>query len=167
MSDDKDKIVVSTVGGEEITTYDIENDLEDEDVECEEADPTAITGVGGTLPSFGATRGGIKYPTFASGGVITTAVPGPGGTYWGTSPSTTTVPVPTTTKKSRMVNLPPKFTEKVLVAFIDEENEDDESNVVWAANLHPDLIEMVSEDGQLYLTIKLSMEDVYGNRKAD
>lgn len=68
-------------------------------------------------------------------------------------------------KKKRVVSLPPRFTRKVLLAFIDEDNPDDSTNVVWAANLEPDVIEMSNSDGETYLTITLSLEDVYGNLK--
>lgn len=53
----------------------------------------------------------------------------------------------------------------MLLAFIDEDNPDDSTNVVWAANLEPDVIEMSNSDGETYLTITLSLEDVYGNLK--
>lgn len=101
------------------------------------------TGISSFPPSPTVPRGGVKTPMMG---------------HTDESPSK---------KKKRMVNLPPRFTEKVLIAFIDEENPDDESNVIWAANLEPDFIEMVHDGEDTYLQIKLSMEDVYGNRLAE
>lgn len=66
-------------------------------------------------------------------------------------------------KEGKIVRLPSRFTKKVLVAFVDEDNPDEASNIVWAANLEPEMIEMVNKDGETYLNIKLSLEDVYGN----
>ena len=113
---------------------------------------------------------------FASGGFIGT---GPG--YPHTAPLPSTFPWPTTTgtgttfgpatpaapaKKSlkdRMVRLPQRFTEKVLLAFLDEDEPDAKKDVVWAANLKVERVEMTLEGGETKLVVVLSMEDHYDN----
>lgn len=120
-------------------------------------------------------HGGAESPTTLTGVVsgrsVISAV-GPSGvahSVWPSTAGTTSTSGSTTTssyrpvKKKKLVNLPSRFTKKVLVAFVDEENPDNSTNVVWAANLEPDLIEMTNRDGEAYLTITLSLEDVYGN----
>jgi hypothetical protein len=67
----------------------------------------------------------------------------------------------------KMVNLPPKFTKKILVAIIDPDEEDEMKNVIWAAQLEPVNWEVRSDgtDGRLF--IEFSLEDVHGNLEED
>ena len=63
------------------------------------------------------------------------------------------------------VGLPGRFTQKVLIAFIDESNPDDSTNVLWAANLHPEHVEITGDGRKVKLNLTLSMEDIYGNTR--
>lgn len=129
----------------------------------------------GVVPASARTSGPGWAPSGTSPSIYRTST--------GLPPTVTTSPAPMTMKKTsttggysiavdpedepkkkrRIVKLPPKFTEKILLAFIDEENPDEETNVIWAANLEPDTIEMTRDEFGTYLNIRLSLEDVYGN----
>lgn len=141
-----------------------------------------------SIPTVGASRGGIRYAeelepepvttrSFTGSGVSVTS--GSTTPSWvsppfaptTTGPFTTSSPVspstwePLRTKKVRrkLVRFPSRFTSKVLLAFLDPDSPE-EKNIVWAANLMPENIELVSDsDGSARLHITLSLEDVYDN----
>jgi hypothetical protein len=58
--------------------------------------------------------------------------------------------------------MPSKFTPKVLLAFL-EENEGMEDGLVWAAHLLAEHFEMRLEDGEIRLVMEFSLRDHYGN----
>lgn len=114
---------------------------------------------------------GSGYPV-TSGSIVSGSA---GWTSIGSSPSyppytsTTLGPFTAGTAKKvvrKIVRLPSQFTDKVLIAFLDP-SVPEEKNVVWAANLQPERIEIVSEDGEMKLHLTLSLEDVYGNLGED
>lgn len=89
--------------------------------------------------------------------------PGTGTMVWPTSPPATPAAAPK--KKAAQVPLPSKFTEKVLVAFLEErEGMDDE--LVWAAHLLSEHFEMRLEDGEIRLVLEFSLRDHYDNNPA-
>lgn len=118
--------------------------------------------------SMSTTSGGSM---FGPGGIYTSPPFAPTTTTTTTSPWGTPLPAvppdPAKSKKNRFVRLPPRFTEKVLVAFVDEDDPDAATNVVWAAHLRPAAIELNSETGEMELVIRFSMEDHYDNNPED
>jgi hypothetical protein len=70
-------------------------------------------------------------------------------------------------KRKKAVRLPRRFTSKVLLAFLNEEESDSEKDVEWAANLAVERVEMTLENGETKLVVVLSMEDIYGNNPED
>ncbi len=129
------------------------------------ADPTSrrITASHGHLYSSGGIVGSPPGYTTTTG---TSSTP-----HW--IPSTfPMVPAPTTpaakkSSKDRFVRLPSRFTKKMLLAILDEEVEDGEDDVIWAANLMPEEFELRLEDGELKLHISFSLEDHYGNNDTE
>lgn len=107
--------------------------------------------------SVSAATGSIYAPsttsgrTYATGGVIG----GPGS--WASAKSS----------KKRFVRMPPRFTDKVLVGFIDPEEKDPSKDVTWAANLPLIDAEMSMREGKMELVLTLSLEDIYGNNPKD
>lgn len=110
-----------------------------------------------TTENYGFTGSAVASSSgsYGMGGIYTSPPFAP------TYPSTTTYPITTTTaatpaKALGKVSLPPKFTQKVLVAFMEGEEDD----IVWAKKLQAENISIES-DGQIILTLRL--EDFYDN----
>lgn len=142
----------------------------DEPEETKE-DPAAMTGgMGVAASSPGYAAGGVisstgthglkisgsgtwSSPTVFTGGTITTGTISSGS-------FTTPVPAP------KNVDSPPRFTKKILVAFVDENEEDDEKNIVWAKNLKLQHGKITFDEfGNAVLHLELDLKDVYGNEE--
>lgn len=143
----------------------------DEDVkDIAEATVRGMTGGMGVAASLpGYTTGGITHThTPSTGGIIGPPYPGFSG-YPPTSPSSGSIwATPKTAPADKTVDLPKKVTKKVLIAFVDDDG--DEDTIVWAANL--ELVEVQMElTAEKYddptINLKLSLRDVYGNREED
>jgi hypothetical protein len=117
----------------------------------------SVTSGGGLFGPGGITTS----PPFAPYPSTTTTTTG-----WGTT-LPATPPEKTKSKKNKHVRLPPRFTQKVLLAFVDEDDPDETTNVIWAAHLTPEQIEMRLEDGELRLHIDFSLEDHHDNNPED
>lgn len=67
-------------------------------------------------------------------------------------------------KQPKLVGLPPRFTDKILLAILDQENGDGEDTAIWAAKLKPINVSInFDDDGTGRLAIELSLIDVYKN----
>lgn len=165
---------------ERLTSDVVKNELQEEAVEDMVEDDSDDEKRVEELPigalSSDTETGVLKAMTGVVGGTPTWTTVGtaPGGGFITTHPSTTTWPTPaipgypsTTGPKSKRrstVRLPSRFTEKVLLAFLEEDQSEDEKNdVVWAANLAVERVEMTLENGETKLVVVLSLEDKYGN----
>lgn len=160
--------------------------LAQDDSEPTEADePTTLVGTMTAETAAVAAPSGHGHTTsvYAPGGMITShshtgSSITPSGPLWGT---TTTSPtwvtpapampkgVPTSAakpKKVEQVPMPPKFTEKVLIAFL-EEQEGMEDKLVWAAHLLAQHFEMRLEDGEIRLVMEFSLRDHYDNNPSE
>lgn len=133
----------------------IEDTSDDESITTID-DPTEVSSI-----SVGTSSG----TTYLSGGMLSS----PGYVF----PATATTrggmlyPTESPNKRRKTVPLPSRFTEKILLAFIDENDPDNDTNVLWAAHLKPEFIEMTSEHGETFLKLTLSLEDVYGTDNKD
>lgn len=104
--------------------------------------------------------------TLGGGGMVYTTTTGTSTSPWATGgmlgPTTPTKPAKS--KKNRFVRFPARFTQKVLLAFLDPDEKDSSKDVVWAANLPVIDIELtMSDEGRQELVITLSLEDKYDN----
>lgn len=138
-------------------------EVEDEDIETTEAPSiSAMTGVvpppplatGGPIVGGGGPPVSPRTPVYVSGGA---------GGYG----SSTTLGTSTPKKMTRNVLLPPKTTRKVLVAFLDEK-EGEEDTIVWAAHLllQDVSINMDEDPGSPdYMSMTFHLKDHYGNNK--
>lgn len=135
---------------------------EPKEPECSEDEeesegPEAKTFTGSAYPSVA--RGGITY-----GPTVPSSVSG----VWSTAPTTWTTTGSSGIKlpaKIPSVSVPPKLTDKILVAFIDPDNEEE---IVWAAHLKPkDIsIQLYSDpEDEPRMTIEFSLVDHYDNTK--
>lgn len=150
-------------------------EVETEEANTEAEGPATLTGSSVHAASVAASSG--THGGFASGGMVHTS----GGwttPSWATYPSTgtgtswggTLTPPPSSAKKPssrKMVNLPPRFTKKVLVAVIDPDEEDEMKNVIWAAQLVPISWEIRADGADGRLVVEFSLEDVHGNLEED
>jgi hypothetical protein len=126
----------------------------------EEAEPATMIGAvtpGTIVSSTGMT---ISSGGWSTGGITYSPKPAP-------STGTTTVYHPSAAKKkSLMVDLPKRVTKKVLIAFIDEDEEDPEENIVWAANLLLEDIDIAFDSmGEGRMTLNVLLRDHYGNKE--
>lgn len=114
--------------------------------------------------------------TFTGGGGMVTT----GG--WGTTlgpgwPTTTTTTLPGMTGvvspptiKRKIVSLPTEVTEKILLAFLDPNEEDEEKNVRWAKILKVKDVDIdisLNPHDESVITIQLSLGDWYGNEDSE
>lgn len=130
--------------------------------------PTTLTGSSVYTASVAAssgTHGGS--PGFTSGGWISPSYPTTATPSWGGTISTGTSGGAKMPARRKMVNLPPKFTNKVLVAVIDPDEEDEMKNVIWAAQLVPVNWEIRADGADGRLIVEFSLEDVHGNLEED
>ena len=151
----------------------------DSDTETEESPRTIVGTMSSTSARPAYTSGGIvgggshSHGTWVSpsssppyspipSGVGTGVVPG-GGMSWGVPGSKPApAPVEKPAKAKDMIPMPPRFTEKVLLAFLEEEEGMDDK-LVWAAHLLAQHFEMRLEDGEIRLVMEFSLRDHYDN----
>ncbi len=154
-----------------------------DDAEYEEADATETGTLIGTMSSGTTAATAVThaaYPPYTTsthghstvmpgGGMVGGGhvwAPTPTTPSWGTVPPAPVTPTPAAkpgkAKGVEQVPLPSKFTPKVLLAFL-EENEGMEDGLVWAAHLLAEHFEMRLEDGEIRLVMEFSLRDHYGN----
>lgn len=104
----------------------------------EEPEPMTI------VPKSSSVASGTVYTT---GGILSTS----------TSPSTW---APRSPAKPRLVKLPPKVTETILLAFL-EKDTDGEDDAVWAAKLRPMNVNIdFDSGGEARMIIEFSLIDI-------
>lgn len=99
----------------------------------------------------------------------TATFPSTGATWTTGSGMTGVVSPPATPVHEERVSLPGKITRKVLIAFLDPDEDDEEKNVVWAKVLEMMDVNIDITPGRdgmrdhAVMEIELSLEDIYGN----
>lgn len=150
--------------------------LTEDDAEFTEVEGPSLVGTMSTGTTTAASITHSSYPPYLTETRShTTVMPGGGVTWspaspiWSPTPpaSVPATPITPAAKPGRVesvgqVPMPPKFTPKVLLAFL-EENDGMEDGLVWAAHLLAQHFEMRLEDGEIRLVMEFSLRDYYGN----
>lgn len=155
---------------EAVSTAEESEDVQGDEVETKESEVTLSE-----ITSAMMTSSPISASSVSHGGPLVS------GSGWSTSPTivggwptTTTTTMtgvvsPPTVKRKR-VRLPADLTEKVLIAFLDPDEEDEKKNVVWAKVLQVKNVDInVSQDPtcESTMVIELSLGDWYGNEDSE